>query len=72
MNAKAHQRYKTKDGVIVPGVTTILSILAKPALIYWSWNLGMQGIDYRKVSDKAKDIGTLTHYNRMRYKRNQT
>ena len=62
MNIKAHQRYKTKDGIIVPGVTTILSILAKPALIYWSWNLGMQGIDYRKVSDKAKDIGTLAHY----------
>ena len=62
MNIKAHQRYKTKDGIIVPGVTTILSILAKPALIYWSWNLGMQGIDYRKVSDKAKDVGTLAHY----------
>jgi hypothetical protein len=62
MKEQAHQRYKNSQGIAVPGVTTILSILAKPALIYWSWNLGMQGIDYRKVSDKAKDIGSLAHY----------
>jgi len=62
MKAQAHTRYKTKDGVMVPGVTTVLSILAKPALIYWAWNLGMQKIDYRKMTDVAKDIGTLAHY----------
>jgi len=58
---KAHQQYKTKDGTIVPGVTTILGILAKPALIHWAWNLGMQKQDYRKVRDKAADIGTIAH-----------
>lgn len=58
----AHQRYKTQAGLIVPGVTTILNLLAKPALIYWSWNLGMQGQDYRKVTQKAADIGTIAHY----------
>jgi len=59
---KAHQRYKNAKGEDVPGTTSVLSILAKPALIPWAWNLGIQGIDYRKVSDKAKDIGSLAHY----------
>ncbi len=59
---KAHQRYRTTGGTIVPGVTTILNLLAKPALIWWAWNLGMNGEDYRKVKDKAADIGTVTHY----------
>ena len=58
---KAHIQYRNKDKVRVPGVTTILNILNKPALIYWSWNLGMQRIDYRKYRDKMADIGTLTH-----------
>jgi len=59
---KAHQIYKNKDGIIVPGVTTVLSILAKPALIHWAWDLGIKGIDYRKVKDNEANIGTLAHY----------
>lgn len=62
MTTKAHTRYRTKSGIIVPGVTTVLNLLAKPALVYWAWNLGMQGEDYRKVRDKAADVGTLVHY----------
>lgn len=61
MTTKAHQQYKTSEGTIVPGVTTVLGILSKPALIHWAWNLGMKGEDYRKVRDKAADIGTLAH-----------
>lgn len=62
MTTKAHQRYRNLAGWIVPGVTTVLNLKAKPALVYWAWNLGMQGEDYRKVSGKAADIGTITHY----------
>ena len=62
MTTKAHVRYRTKSGILVPGVTTVLNLLAKPALIYWAWNLGMQGEDFRKVRDKAADIGTVAHY----------
>lgn len=62
MNTSVHTTYKTKDGVRVPSVTTYLGILAKPALIHWSWTLGVQGLDYRKVKDEAGDIGTLVHY----------
>jgi len=59
--SKAHIRYKNSDGEIVPGVTTVLGILNKPALIHWSWNLGMQGIDYRKFRDNLAEVGTLAH-----------
>jgi len=59
---KIHQRYNLKDGTRVPGTTTIIGILDKPALLYWAWNLGKEGIDFRKARDKAADIGTIAHY----------
>ena len=59
---KAHQVYKLKNGTRVPGVTTALGVLSKPALIPWAWGLGMKGIDYRKFRDDKADIGTLAHY----------
>ncbi len=57
-----HQKYKLLDGTSVPSVTTVLSILAKPALIHWAWELGTKGLDYRKVRDETANIGTLAHY----------
>jgi hypothetical protein len=59
---KVHQRYYSKTGTLLPGVTTVLGLLAKPALIHWSWSLGMKGIDYRKARDEAADIGSIAHY----------
>lgn len=59
---KVHTRYKLQSGQQVPGVTTVLGILAKPALIHWAWDLGTQGIDYKKYRDATADIGTLAHY----------
>lgn len=58
---KPHTQYRV-NGKRVPGVTTILGILAKPALIHWAWDLGCQGVDYRKYRDKTATIGTLAHY----------
>lgn len=58
--ARAHTIYKL-DGVRVPGVTTILGILNKPALVKWANNLGLQGIDSTKYRDEMADIGTLAH-----------
>jgi len=60
--AKAHTQYKTADGIRVPGVTTVLGILAKPALIPWANRLGLQGIDSSKYVDEKADIGTCAHY----------
>ncbi len=62
MTTKVHTRYKTKDGIHVPGVTTILGMLDKPALLDWAWKLGLAGEDFRKVRDKAASIGTIAHY----------
>lgn len=58
---QAHTRYFLQDGTEVPGVTTILRVLNKPALIHWGWDLGMKGVDYRKYRDKMADIGTIAH-----------
>lgn len=58
---KAHIRYKAADGKQVPGITTVLGMLNKPALLYWAWDLGMQKIDYRTHLNVLADIGTLAH-----------
>jgi len=57
----AHTRYHTNQGDSAPGVTTVLGILAKPALVKWANNLGLKGIDSSKYTDKMADIGTITH-----------
>ena len=59
--AKAHTQYKLSDGTKVPGVTTVLNVLNKPALVKWANNLGLQGIDSSKYRDEMADIGTLAH-----------
>jgi hypothetical protein len=59
---KPHQLYTLKNGTLVPGVTTVLGVLKKDALIHWAWNLGKQGIDYRTVRDTAADAGSVAHF----------
>jgi hypothetical protein len=59
--AKAHTRYTLEDGTRVPGVTTILNVIAKPALIAWSNRMGLDGINTSKYVDELADIGTLAH-----------
>ena len=59
---RIHTTYKLKSGERVPSVTTVLGILAKPALLDWAWRMGLEGLDYRAVRDNAADIGTLAHY----------
>jgi hypothetical protein len=61
VNTQAHTRYKTKSGELVPSVTTILSLLNKPALVKWANNLGLQGIDVTKYVDILADAGSLAH-----------
>lgn len=59
---RSHQKYIKPDGRQVPGVTTVLNILNKPALVPWAHKLGLQGIDYKAVSNQAAGIGTLAHF----------
>jgi hypothetical protein len=58
---QAHTRYKNLRGEVVPGVTTILGVLNKPALVKWANDLGLAGIDSTKYVDAAARIGTLIH-----------
>ncbi|MFH1572737.1 MAG: hypothetical protein ABIG68_02075 [Acidobacteriota bacterium] len=54
--------YRTADGKRVPGVTTIIGKFKEAGgLMHWAWDLGIQGLDYRKVRDEAASIGTLAH-----------
>jgi len=58
---KTHIRYMNKDGKRVPGVTTFIGVLNKPALVPWANNLGLQGINVKDYVDDKADIGTLDH-----------
>ena len=68
MKTKTHIQYRSTKkflkggkGVRFPGVTTIVGILAKPALIPWANRLGLEGIEVGKYVDDKADIGTLAH-----------
>ena len=57
----AHTRYKNAAGKVVPGVTTVLGILNKPALLKWAWDLGTKGINLEAARQAAADVGTIAH-----------
>lgn len=59
--SNTHVKYHTKDGILVPGVTTVLGVLAKPALVPWANKLGLQGIEVGKYVDNLAGAGTLGH-----------
>jgi hypothetical protein len=60
---KAHQKYILKDGTQVVGASTISKIGDDQSnLIHWAWGLGNKNQDYRKVRDRAAEIGTVTHF----------
>jgi hypothetical protein len=54
--------YTTKDGAEVPSTTTITGRFKESGgLLWWSWNEGKQGRDFRDTKDAAADAGTLAH-----------
>jgi len=58
---KPHTIYRTRDGVRVPSVTTVLGLIDKPQLVRWANRMGLEGIDTEKFVDRAADVGTITH-----------
>ena len=56
--------YKNKEGKRLSGVTTIigsnLGWNTQP-LMYWAWQEGIEGRNFRDTSQKAADIGTIAH-----------
>jgi len=60
--SKLHNKYTTKDGMIVPGVSTIIGELDKSNwMVPWAVRLTKEGVDYRTYRDGLADVGTLTH-----------
>ncbi len=56
------QAYRTADGKRVPGVTTIVNRFKDSGgLIYWAWQQGIDGKDFRETRDKAADAGGIAH-----------
>ncbi len=54
--------YFLRDGEKVPGTTTIISRFKESgALMYWAWQQGKMGLDYRETCRVAADAGTLAH-----------
>lgn len=62
---RAKSTYKTSSGELVPGVTTIIGLRAKPALVEWGFRIGKQNPNLnslREYVDDLADIGTCAHY----------
>ena len=55
-------KYVLPGGETIPGVTTVLKTLAKPALLNWANNMGLKGKTIYQGSEKATDIGSIAHY----------
>lgn len=54
--------YTLADGLEVPSVTTIISRFKESGgLVWWAWNEGRCGRDYRETRDAAADSGSLAH-----------
>lgn len=61
-----HQRYFLSDGTQVSGASTISKMGDSPeGLIWWAWDLGIKGKDYRKARDSAADTGHISHFRAM-------
>ncbi len=70
--AKTHTVYKNKDGVRIPGTTTIIGVMDKPALVPWANGLGLQGIEVGKYVDALAEIGSLAHLIIEKYLKKET
>jgi len=62
-----HITYKNKKNEKVPGCTTVLSMLSKPALIPWAYKRGKDGLELYESRDRAANIGTIVHERIMAY-----
>src|SRR3990167_4306031 len=59
---KTHTRYYDSEGVLVPGITTVIRMKNNPYLVEWSNKLGLDGYEVSKYVDGLADIGVLAHY----------
>lgn len=57
----SHKIYLNDEGEEVPSVTTILSILNKPALTKWANIMGFKRQRVENILQRSADIGTMVH-----------
>lgn len=58
-----HQHYYLKNGVEVSGASGIAKLGdTVEGIIWWAWDLGMKGVDYKKVRNSAADSGQIAHF----------
>src|SRR5262245_13176160 len=54
--------YKLAFGERVPSVTTITGRFKDSGgLIFWAWQQGIDGKDFRETKEEAADVGAMTH-----------
>lgn len=56
-----HQVYKNSKGEKLPSVTTVLSLINKPAIPAWANRLGLEGVNYFDELKRTAKIGSLVH-----------
>lgn len=56
---RAKNTYKTSTGELVPGVTTILSLRAKPALVDWAFRIGKSNPELNSVREYVDDLASI-------------
>jgi hypothetical protein len=54
--------YRLKDGTRVPGASTIAGVVKDyGGLLWWAWDQGRQGLDYKVTAEQAATAGSLVH-----------
>lgn len=54
--------YRLANGERCPGVTTVIGRFKEArGLMYWAWDQGRNGFDFREVRDSAAEAGTVAH-----------
>lgn len=61
MELSTHKEYIRPDGKQLPSVTTITSLLNKPALLKWANWLGFKKLSYEAELEERARIGTFAH-----------
>lgn len=57
-----HTKYYNTEGTEIPSVTTILRVLAKPALIAWANRQGQKGQTVEQAISYSTEVGQMLHH----------
>lgn len=60
-DAKEQRDYRNSRGQKVDSVTNVTKMLDKPALLFWAWSLGRDGMTLDQGRAPAANIGTVAH-----------